>query len=378
MGTAVNSNSWVPSSGIELSEAGLSFQYYCDCLINLGGGENGLGRPLRQIRPLVSGSVPLQYAIMFLVAQHRQYPREKRLNFKGRALTAFRKDLSRADDVVKLGVILILLFAEAVDSGIGPWRIHLLAVRGIMEAQHSMKSLKKPWNSIEIDLYLQFYWWDTIGALLSMQKPVLPPKALEALLDQGKPKGSRYEDCQHEQLLPCSKAMFLRLVEVAHGDAPEIGKPPVTSKSNVIAHQRASFDSKVDSLWYHALATYGVTAYPPYRVGRATFDYHAGQVFDLARDLVDDPRLRHRIMFPLLVSGSCTDDPKRRDFFQWYCESSFEETRFGYFNLGLTIAKNVEQLRSDERSSRKNYAGAAYSCWRNLTATEDAEHAMLG
>ena len=83
------------------------------------------------------------------------------------------------------------------------------------------------------------------------------------------------------------------------------------------------------------------------------------------------------MLFLMIVAGSCTDDTEVRRFMTDYCISCYEESKFGFFQCGLQILQKVWSLRDEERRDREATFGTAYSCWRNVTGTDDCSHLVL-
>ena len=360
------------------------YQHHLTSIVNLTS-DRGVN-PFRSILPLTVHSEPLQYAIVLLAVTHRQYAPIERMSIRSKALQSFAVALPSLDDLTKMAIIFILLYTDSVESGFGFWRTHLNAVRIILSNMfRNGDSHTFLQSDIHKALILQFYWWDTIGALLSVQEPILPPFLLETVLHFGKTKEQSDFDSVTIGYFGCTEKMFLQLNRMAWGlerSVKAIENVPVTDPTLLerlaSSPEQAAERTHVEEIWKNAAITYLLTSVAPYVAPRHVFEVYATRVFEHAACLPVTSRLRRGILYPLIIAGSCTQYDARREFVRRYCIHYYEETKFGIFQRGLKISWEVGMLRAKEQAEMRAGAGAAYSCWRNVTATESAEHAMLG
>lgn len=74
-------------------------------------------------------------------------------------------------------------------------------------------------------------------------------------------------------------------------------------------------------------------------------------------------------------AGSRTSLADERVMIKEYCELCNIKTGFGYFYLGMDTVSVVRGLREREGREKSGNNGAAYSCWQNVTATNESEPA---
>ena len=329
--------------------------------------------------PLVAESVPLQHAIVLLAATHRKKPAVELMRLKSKALKTFANALTHLNNTSKLAVILVLLFADFVYNGQSPWFTHLSAVAKIMENMHGaeyQRSLLQ--EDSQRAIIFQFYWFDTMNALLVAQPPILPTHFLKDALRIGREHVKSDLDSITFDTYGFSERMFLLLSRIVRGDdhsIEEIQGLEVPSVDSFIGDGWTRKDAEervhTEQVWKHATVTYLMTRRPPYRWPRQVFEKHAQQVFEHASCLAPSSAKRRCILLPLLFAGSCTQYSERIDFMRRYCAESFRDTNFGVFQMGLGILQQVWTLRAREEEERKAVGGRAYSCWRNVTAVTD-------
>ena len=331
--------------------------------------------PLRSVMPLVTGSVPLQHAVVLLAATHRQQPALQLMTLKSKALKSFAEELLYLDGMTKLAVILVLLFTDFVHNGQSSWFAHLSAVGKIMQSIHDDR--KSHWR-LQEDSYramvLQFYCFDIMNALLSVKPPILPAKYLKDALRINREHARSTLDDVTFEAFGFTEQMLLVLSRIvrAHDhsidDVQDLYVPDVDSLiDDGWMPDDAEERVHVEEIWKHAIIVYLMTRRSPYRWPRQAFDVHVQQVFAHASSLPPSSVQRRRILFPLLFVGSDTHYSERRAFLQRYCVSCFEVTGLGVFHMGLGILRQVWELRSREEEERKVLGGRAYSCWRNVT-----------
>ena len=367
--------------GAHPSDVPEALYYHQHCLADVAAATAGCRlNPLRSVMPLVANSVPLQHAIVLLAATHRQKPAVELMRLKSKALKTFAKALPHLDDDSKLAVILVLLFADFVYNGQSPWFTHLSAVAKIMENMHSAKYQR---SLLQEDSHraiaFQFYWFDTVNALLVAQPPILPAHILEDALRISEEQAKSEFDSITFDTYGLSERMFLLLSRIVRGhdhSTEEIQGLEFPSIDSLIGDgwtpKEAEERVHTEQVWKHAIVTYLMTRRPPYRWPRQFFEQHAQQVFEHASCLAPSSAKRRCILLPLLFAGSCTPYSERIDFMRRYCAESFHDTRFGVFQMVLGILQQVWTLRSREEEERKAVGGRAYSCWRNVTAIGDS------
>ena len=372
-----------PSSALT-SDVPEALYYHQHCLADIAAATAGCRlNPLRSVMPLVAGLVPLQHAIVLLAATHRQKPAVELMRLKSKALKTFASALPYLDDTSKLVVILVLLFADFVYNGQSSWFTHLSAVAKIMDnmqgAQHQRSLLQ---GDSHRAIIFQFYWFDTMNALLVAQPPILPTHLLEDTLRISGEQAKSELDSITFDTYGLSEQMFLLLSRIVRGhdhSIEEIQDLKVPGVDSLIGDGRMRKDAEervhTERVWKHATVTYLMTRRPPYRWPRHFFELHAQQVFENASCLAPSSAKRRCILLPLLFAGSCTPYSERIDFMRGYCAESFRDTNFGVFQMGLGILQQVWTLRSREEEERKAVGGRAYSCWRNVTAATDISFA---
>ena len=302
------------------------------------------------------------------------------MSLKSKALKTFANALPHLNDTSKLAVILVLLFADFVYNGQSPWLTHLSAVAKIMENMHGAEYKR---SLLQEDshraIIFQFYWFDTMNALLVAQPPTLPAHFLEdALRISGEQAKSDLDSITFDTY-GFSERVFLLLNRIVRGHDPSIDEiqglevPRIDSLVDD-GWTRKDAEERVhtEQVWKHAIVTYLLTRRPPYRWPRQVFELHAQQVFEHASCLPPSSAKRRCILLPLLFAGSCTSYSERIDFMRRYCVECFRDTKFGVFQMALGILQQVWTLRSREEEERKAVGGRAYSCWRNVTAVADS------
>ena len=358
--------------------------------------------PLAFILPLVERSRSLQHALVVLANTHRRCPKEERLLRKSIALKSFSRDLCVMDNPIRLAVVMILLLSESIDTERGVWRTHLAAVHRIMELElkeHHQGYLQL--SQFHQVLYLQFHYWDIIGSLLSQQPPQLSQSNLQSICSTG---DSALDDMLFVRF--GVNRSILRLLSKFAYEGPSsinlgtIMKTPVSSSSklrlsgfSVVACEERIM---IEQIWIHAIATYLWTSVSPYIAPRSVFEEHAGVVFNYAARLLSTRILeagnqitvkdwvicksphRRKIIWPLIIAGSCTSILERRLLIRKYCDDSYCETGFGYFKIAAEIEAEVEMRRKREEKEKEEKGRMAYSCWRHVTATEGVEGYMIG
>ena len=301
------------------------------------------------------------------------------MRLKSKALKTFANALPHLNDTSKLAVILVLLFADFVYNGQSPWFTHLSAVAKIMENMHGAEykgSLLQ--EDSHRAIIFQFYWFDTMNALLIAQPPTLPAHFLEdALRISGEQAKSELDSITFDAY-GFSERVFLLLNRIARGYDPSINEiqglevPRIDSLvGDGWTRKDAEERVHTEQVWKHAIVAYLLTRRPPYRWPRQVFELHAQQVFEHASCLAPSSTKRRCILLPLLFAGSCTSYSERIDFMRRYCVECFRDTKFGVFQMALGIMQQVWTLRSREKEERRAVGGQAYSCWRNVTAVTD-------
>ena len=335
---------------------------------------------LRLLVPLVSEFEPLQHAIALLSATHRQCGTTERMSLRGEALKGLCDNLVSSKPQLILATILVLLSSESVESGYGAWRTHLLGVKKVLDGMYKVEKgsicLR---DQLERAFIFQFYWWDTMGALLSIQEPVLPSALLKMAINTNKAQDiSQHHNSLYDQF-GCSEEIFEAMNQLAHGDKTfdDINAASTTNSLGLDQQTEPTERMHLERIWMSGLATYAFLRSPPYPAPPAQYRHNARVVFKHASRLDPKSTLRKKILFPLIMACSDSSDPEIRSFLEHYCLTCFEETKFGYFKLGLDISRKVAALRENEVRDRRAISGLAYSCWRNVTATAAASHAML-
>ena len=377
-------NSTIPRSvspfGAPNSDFPEALYYHQHCLADIAAATTGCRlNPLRSVMPLVAESVPLQHAIILLAATHRQKPAVELMRLKSKALKTFANALPHLNDTLKLAVILVLLFADFVYNGQSQWFTHLSAVAKIVE---NMNGAEYKHSLLQEDshraIILQFYWFDTMNALLAVQPPTLPAHFLEDALRISAEQVKSESDSITFDIYGFSERVLLLLSSIVRGhdhSIEEIEDLEVPSIDSLLDDGWTCKDAEerthMEQVWKHALVTYLLTRRPPYRWPRRFFELHAQQVFEHAACLAPSSAKRRCILLPLLFAGSCTPYSERMDSMRRYCVECFRDTKFGVFRMGLGILQQVWTLRSREEEERKAIGGISYSCWRNITAVTD-------
>ena len=358
--------------------------YHQHCFADVAAAAAGCRlNPLRSVMPLVAGSIPLQHAIVLLAATHRQRPPVELMTLKSNALKTFAETLPHLDDTTKLAVILVLLFTDFVHSGQSPWFTHLSAVAKIMENMHdgrNERSLLR--EDSHRAMVLQFYWFDTMNALLLARPPILPACFLEDALRVNEEQAKSKWDSITFDAFGFTERMFLVLSRIVRGydcsmeEVQALGIPDVCCfVGDGWTLEDAEERVHMEEVWKHTATTYLMTRLPPYRWPRHVFEIYARQVFEHASCLAPSSAKRRRILFPLLFAGSCTPYKERKEFMRKYCVECFENTKLGVFRMGLGVLQQVRVLREREAEERRAVGGRAYSCWRNVTTATDGPFA---
>ena len=334
------------------------------------------------IKPLCTGNQALESAIVLLCATHARQDPVVRMKHRNTALSQFKRELLGLDDCVALAVIFVLLFTDMVESGRSPWRIHLSAVKTII-GNRIRRGQRLAQDGLQTLLLIKFFWWDTLGALLSGQRAILPYNWLAQILCQNQ-SITEIQSLMND--FGCSRQTLLAMNSAAQGLAS-----PTEDTLDSQAQEPVNMDANVDSmcpvlkqvppsdeLWRDTLFVCEFVSVSPYPATREVFDRHVQGIFDQAERLATPSRVRMQILFPLVAAGSCTADPNKRQFIRQYCESCFDETGFGFYKSGFSTLQESWRLRKEEAKDRELMGGRAYTCWRNLTTTGDAAYAMLG
>ena len=335
---------------------------------------------MRLLVPLVPEFEPLQHAIALLSATHRQCGTNERMALRGEALKSLCDNLVSPKPQLILATILVLLFSESVESGYGAWRTHLLGVKKVLDGMYKVKKGSKCLEDQRQRAFIfQFYWWDTMGALLSIQEPILPSALLEIAISTNNAQETSQPHTSVYEQFGCSEEIFWAMNQLAHGnksfdDINEASMNDTLGLDRQTEHTERMF---LDRIWMSGLVTYAFLRSPPYPAPPAQYRLNAREVFKHVSYLDPKSTSRKKILFPLIIACSDSSDPEIRSFLESYCLTCFEETRFGYFKLGLDISRKVATLRENEVLERREISGLAYSCWRNVTATSAASHVML-
>ena len=337
---------------------------------------------LESMIPMCEQYRALEHALLLMSSTHRTRGSEVCLRHKSKALKLFQQGLLKMPDCAILATIFALLCSDLIESGRSAWRVHLSAVKKILGGR-TEAGLPLAEDRLQMVLILQFFWWDTMGSLLSMQEPVLPYEWLQQLFSETK----RVVIAEHAKSFSMinSEDKFLALNRLANRDfdsVEEIAPLPVR-KDDSTGIPLMPFDTLqegqlVEQIWKHAMVLYSFVSVAPYPAGKSFFDAHVNRIFEIAMQLDVSSPARRQILFPLTVAGSCTYDPSKRQFIQRYCLQCFEQTQFGYYQLGLSILQKSWGLREREAIDRKHLGGSPYSCWRNVTATRSTSFAVLG
>lgn len=330
--------------------------------------ENGRTPLLTLIIPLGNEYESVQKSLLLLSATHRGLPADLCLKYKNQTFKSFRQSLLLISDSAKLTVIFLLLLNDIVDTGHSAWRVHLAAVKAIVQRQ----SLRDMNDELQRTLMFKFFWWDTLGSLLSMQEPVLPAEWLEEMSAKWEPP----------EFISCSKETFLVMNQMARGSRysqDELEALPLSDVALLSKITTGSVQERliVESIWKQALTVWAFLSVSPYPGPRETFEVHVRQIFAETMTLKSGSHCFQQVLFPLLVGGSCTTDVDRQDFVRKYCTQCFKETRFGFYNFGLSILKASWRLRETEGQQRRAIGGSPYSCWRNLTSTKESSFAIV-
>ena len=335
---------------------------------------------LRLLVPLVSEFEPLQHAIALLSATHRQCGTAECMSLRGEALRGLCNNLVSSKPQLILATIIVLLSSESVGSGYGAWRTHLLGVKKLLDGMYKVKDGSRYLqDSLERAFIFQFYWWDTMGALLSVQEPVLSNELLKLAFSANKAQGiPQYHNSVYDRF-GCGEEIFWTMNQLAHGykTFDDINEASTINNLQLDEQTEPTERMRLERIWMSGLATYAFLRSPPYPAPPAQYRLNAREVFKHASLLDPNSASRRKILFPLIIACSDSSDPEIRRFLEDYCLKCFEETRFGYFKLGLEISRRVATLRENEVRERRAVSGLAYSCWRNVTATSGASHAML-
>ena len=99
-----------------------------------------------------------------------------------------------------------------------------------------------------------------------------------------------------------------------------------------------------------------------YPAPRNEFELCFRQVFDHADCLVTSSPLLTKILFSIVVAGSCTGVAGKRESMKSYCKSCCEETQYGFFQPRLNVLRKVGSWRNKDRKDREASSRAAYSC----------------
>lgn len=218
-----------------------------------------------------------------------------------------------------------------------------------------------------------------MGALLSIQEPVLPSDLLRYAITANTAQVSQSHSSVYDEY-GCSEETFWTMNQFAHGDKAldDINEMSITNHSLGVDQQTIPTERMhLERIWTSALATYAFLRSPPYPAPPAQYHRNAREVFKHASYLDPKSTSRKKILFPLIIAGSDSSDPDIRNFLENYCLTCFEETKCGYFKLGLDISRRVATSKETEVRERRAISGSAYSCWRNVTATSAASHVML-
>ena len=340
--------------------------------------------PLRLMLPLISGTEALQNAIVLLAAVHRRRPLLERMSLKNKALKVFRATIDSIDDIKKLATILILILCDSVENGFGAWRVHLVAVRSILNAVLGNSNRRTLLQSELLrGLVIRFYMWDTIHCLTSMQESVLPAEYLkDAIFVDREETGSECTSTMFEDV-GCSGKLFWTLNQVAHGSIRSVNEvlqtPPTAPEIFVqqgYSNEEALERVRTEHIWKFGIVAYLSTRVAPYVAARHQFTSFARVVVGHAARLAPKSCVRRKMLFPLLVAGSCTGDTEVRRFMTEYCISCYEESRFGFFQRGLQVLQKFWSLLDEEPRDKKATFGAAYFYWWNVAATDDSSHFM--
>ena len=322
--------------GAHTSDVPEALYYHQHCLADIAAATAACRlNSLRSVMPLVAESVPLQHAIVLLAATHRKKPAVELMRLKSKALKTF------ASALPQLAIILVLLFADFVYNGQIPWLTYLSAVAKIIENMHGAKYQR---SLLQEDsrraIIFQFYWFDTLNALLVAQPPVLPAHFLEDALRISEEHLKSELTSITFDTYGLSERMFLLLSLIVRGDdhsIEEIQGLEVPSVDSLVGDGWTRKDAEervhTEQVWKHATLTYLMTRRPPYRWPRQVFEQHAKQVFEHASCLTPSSAKRRCILLPLLFAGSCTQYSERIDFMRRYCADSFRDTNFGVFQM---------------------------------------------
>ena len=366
-------------------EGGAVFQYYQEILIPIIGSSHFVdSHLLRLLIPVMMTSEVLQQTMALLVSTHRQDNLNKRVILKSKALGCFAQAIDQIDSVSRLAIIYLLLLTESVENGEGPWRTHLEAVSVVLgDIFGKSRPLAIFQDDLQRALVLQFVWWDTIGSLLSQQRPILQKELLENALGANKAKAGLASRNTSFELFGCTEQTFSILHAIAHGSIlsmDDVQAVP-TPNDQLLIHQCSSSSTiadhtALDTMWRNATALYIFFSQSPYPAPRKVFESYASKVFDGAAQIPWDSPLQQKMLFPLIIAGACTPIDERRSFLTQYCARCYKVTGMGIFQLGLRILRQVWRMRESERRERNKPYG--YSCWRNVTVTEGKITAMLG
>lgn len=335
---------------------------------------------LRLLIPLVSQFEPLQHAVTLLSATHRQCGTTERMSLRSEALKSLYNNLSDSQPQLVLATVLVLLSSESVESGYGAWRTHLFGVKTILDGMYKAeKDSKGLQDQLQRAFIFQFYWWDTMGALLSVQEPVLPSILLKNAISASTAQGISQSHSSVYDDFGCSEEIFWVMNQLAHGEKTldDINEMSTTNRLGPDQQTVPTEQMHLERIWTSGLLTYAFLRSPPYSAPPAQYRLNAREVFKHASYLDPKSNSRKKLLFPLIIACSDSSDPEIRGFLEEYCLRCFEETKFGYFKLGLDIVRRVATLRENEGRERKAISGLAYSCWRNVTATSAASHVML-
>jgi hypothetical protein len=367
---------------VESAEVEL-LSYYRRCVTNIPSTKaDSILNPLHLILPLVVESESLRSAVISLAAVHRRRSTLEWLRYKNKALSSFYTTFNRFDNGVRLAIILVLLFGQAAESARGAWRVHLSAVQSILDEMCQNCSPEEVLrNDLLRAITIQCFWWDTIGALLSLQKPVLSSGYLEACLDINRTQDRlEWRNFTYDSM-GCPEEMFFELHRLASGtvDSPHFFLDLKSRSFEELRADGLSVDAAIDHMhtsrtWKYGAALYVSTRFSLPSDQPNTVRMYVRHVFDHATSLKENMPLRKQILFPLVIAGSCTDVAEERKFISEYCISCYRETRFELFTSGLGISEAAWARRDQEIAKH----GVASSCWKDITATDDQFYDMLG
>ena len=331
-------------------------------------------RILKGVFPIGQQNPSVRDALALLCATHRRNDRVENMELKGRALASFHKDVLQMGDSARLAMMFVLLFSDVVDNGKSAWRIHLAGVRTILRSRLS-RGLPIAEDDFQRMLVLQFYWWDTIGSLLSMQDPVLPQLWFDQILVYGASDAQRHQFKKMNPRVhqsPFSLALLPEEVEVVSLDDSD--RSAYISQSPEAIRQR----ELTDKIWKHALAGYSVVSCSPFLGAPYIYHSHAYSIFE-STNLLSPEKTgeKSQIMFPLFVASTYVEG-SARDHIREYCTDRFLETQSGSYRPGFSVMEQSFALRKIEATRRKQLDAAAYFSWRNLMATDDSNFAVYG